>query len=425
MQAAPCLGDLQATQQDLLQRKQALHEWHDQLAHHAGNLEQQKQFLEQQRLSSSAGMHSYVADQLQRQQTDLEQKYLPAIQALEQQRDFLQLAAGTEADKAAEVLHQKEQEWMRQLASAQQDALQQLQQMQQQAQQKLQQKQQEWNAAFGTAQQNAQQALQQKQQEMDASRASANQHAQQTVDDAVKRRADALQEAVAAAQQEAQQAKQEAQQAQQEAQQAQQVLHTFKQSAHSSTEQTQQQQQHFLQAAQQQTQAAQQALHELKASSMATAQTEKQQAAHRQQQLTASLQAMQQLAEKAEARAKQAEQQTAAWQAQASSKAARLAEVEQKLEQVRRPNTHWIWGFVFGRHVTGLTLFPSGIVGAVHRCMSTTCINSCCIDYFQAVAPYLCSGCYIIQMLLHCTHSAAAPHTSPYTYSLYTLAQFP
>ena len=82
-----------------------------------------------------------VADQLQRQQTELEQKYLAAIQASQQQRDFLQHAAGTDADKAAEVLHQKEQEWTRHLASAQQDALQQL---QQQAQQELQQKQQQW-----------------------------------------------------------------------------------------------------------------------------------------------------------------------------------------------------------------------------------------------------------------------------------------
>ena len=68
-----------------MQKKQALGVRHDQLAHHADPLEQQRQFLDQHTMASS---NTFIAGQLRCQRTELEQRYLPAIQALEQQRDF-------------------------------------------------------------------------------------------------------------------------------------------------------------------------------------------------------------------------------------------------------------------------------------------------------------------------------------------------
>ena len=94
-----------------MQRQQALDQWHDQLACHAHSLEQQKQSWDQQQIAWNADMNSSVADQLQRQTVELDQKYLPVIKALEQQLKCTHQTAAQQADKAAQELQQKQQEF--------------------------------------------------------------------------------------------------------------------------------------------------------------------------------------------------------------------------------------------------------------------------------------------------------------------------
>ena len=133
LQMTPCLGEFQATPQDLLQRQQALCEWQHQLACNAHSMEQQKQHWEQQQMACSANMNSSMASQLQRQKSELDQQYLPAIKALKQELECTHQTAAKEAGKAAQELQQKEQEWRNAFASAQQNANQALLQQKQHA----------------------------------------------------------------------------------------------------------------------------------------------------------------------------------------------------------------------------------------------------------------------------------------------------
>ena len=211
LQVTPCLGSLQPTHQDLLQRQQALDEWHRQLACNAHSLEQQKQSCDQQQRAWSADMNRCVADKLQHQKTELDQRYMPAIRALEQQLEAARQTAAKETGKAAEVLQQKEQEWKGAFANAQQEAQQAQQAMlyhKQPAQSSAEQTQQSIQAAQQQAQE-AQQALQQLKASSMATAQSAKQEAA--------RRQQELETSLQAAQQLAQQAGAQAQQAEKQA----------------------------------------------------------------------------------------------------------------------------------------------------------------------------------------------------------------